>query len=174
MLLNITNKYRHTHKAKPVLMKWIYTGVIRPKLTYACLIWGNKINTKILRQKLNSLNRLACLLTTNLTRITPQMSLEIILNIEPLEIHIKKLGLIAYKRLESKLDKVSWCTDTNIVCMIQVALAVMPMERTANWAKGRGPKGPVFPTPRDECPCHACQQDTHTYVLSTGNFNMGS
>ena len=36
------------------------------------------------------------------------MSLDIILNIEPLDIHIKKLGLIAYKRLESKLDKVTW------------------------------------------------------------------
>ena len=33
MLLNITNKYRHTSKAKPILMKWIYTGVKRPKLT---------------------------------------------------------------------------------------------------------------------------------------------
>ena len=39
------------------------------------------------------------------------MSLEIILNIEPINIHIKKLGLITYKRLESKLDKVTWCTD---------------------------------------------------------------
>ena len=38
------------------------------------------------------------------------MSLEIILNIEPLDIHIKKLGLITYKRLENKLDKVTWCT----------------------------------------------------------------
>ena len=92
-------------------MKWIYTGVIRPKLTYACLTWGNKISTKILQQKLNSLNRLACLLTANLTRTTPQMSLEIILNIEPLDIHIKKLGLTTYKRLENKLDKVTWCTD---------------------------------------------------------------
>ena len=35
------------------------------------------------------------------------------LNIEPLEIHIKKLGLITYKRLENKLDKVSWCTNTS-------------------------------------------------------------
>ena len=40
------------------------------------------------------------------------MSLEIILNIEPQDIHIKKLGLITYKRLENKLDKVTWCTDT--------------------------------------------------------------
>ena len=39
------------------------------------------------------------------------MSLEIILNIKLLDIHIKKLGLIAYKRLESKLDKVTWRTD---------------------------------------------------------------
>ena len=99
MLLNITNKYRQRHKAKPKLMKWIYTGVIRPKLTNASLTWGNNINTKILHQKLNSLNRLACLLTTNLTRTTPQMSLEIILNIEPLDIYIKKLGLITYLSL---------------------------------------------------------------------------
>ena len=60
-------------------------------------------NTKLIHQKLNSL-RLACLLTANLTRTTPQMSLEIILNIEPLDIHIKKLELTTYKRLESKLD----------------------------------------------------------------------
>ena len=39
------------------------------------------------------------------------MSLEIILNIEPLDIHIKKLGLTTYKRLQDKLDKISWCTD---------------------------------------------------------------
>ena len=33
------------------------------------------------------------------------MSLEIILNIEPLDIHIKKLVLTAYKCLEHKLDQ---------------------------------------------------------------------
>ena len=32
--------------------------------------------------------------------------------------------------------------------MIQVALAVMSMEWTANWAKGRGPIRPIFPTPQ--------------------------
>ena len=97
MLLNITNKYKHTSKAKPKLMRWIYTGVIRPKLPYACMIWGYKINTKLMLQKSNGLNRLACLLITNLTKTIPQMSLEIILNIESIDIHIKKIGLKAYK-----------------------------------------------------------------------------
>ena len=95
MLQNISNKYWHTSKAKPKLMKWTCAGVIRPKLTYASLIWGHKIDTTLLTQKLNSLNRLAGLLTANLTRTTLQMSLEIILNIEPLDMDIKKLGLTA-------------------------------------------------------------------------------
>ena len=30
--------------------------------------------------------------------------------------------------------------------MLKVAHAVMPMERTADWAKGRGPRRPIFPT----------------------------
>ena len=71
-------------------MKWIYTGVIRPKFTYACMIWGNRVDTKIIKQKMN---RLACHLITNLARSTPQMDLEIILHIEPLDIHIKKWDL---------------------------------------------------------------------------------
>ena len=39
------------------------------------------------------------------------MSLEIILHLEPIEIHIRRVGLIAYKRLENKLEKVTWCTN---------------------------------------------------------------
>ena len=39
------------------------------------------------------------------------MSLEIILHVEPLDIHIKRTGLTTYKRLENKLDTVTWCTD---------------------------------------------------------------
>ena len=110
LLLNITNKYRHTSKAKPTLMKWIYTGVIRPKLTYGGLIWGPDIKTNIIKSKLNSLNRMACLLTANVSRTT-QMSLENTLHrywADGYTRHIRRVGLTAYKWLEHKLDKVLW------------------------------------------------------------------
>ena len=43
LLINITNKYKHTTTANTILMKWTYTGVIRPKLTYGCMIWEPSI-----------------------------------------------------------------------------------------------------------------------------------
>ena len=32
------------------------------------------------------------------------------------------------------------------VCVLKVALAVVSMERTADWVKGRGPQRAMFPT----------------------------
>ena len=44
----------------PHLMRWAYTGIVRPKLTYGCHIWSHKVN-KTLGDKLTRLNRLACI-----------------------------------------------------------------------------------------------------------------
>ena len=105
LLLNITLKYKHTHRAKPKLMKWIYTVVIRPKLTYGSLI------CKMVLQNLNKLNRLACLMIAQVPRSTPQMNLEILLDIEPLDLHIKKVGLTSYMRRQTQLDACTWYTE---------------------------------------------------------------
>ena len=95
-------------------MKWIYTGVIRPKLTYGSLKWGHATKAKITLQKLNKLNRLACLLIAQVPKSTPQMNLEILLDIEPLDIHIKKTVLSAFIRLKSQLDACTWYTEIGI------------------------------------------------------------
>ena len=36
---------------KPRRAKWLVTGIIRPKLTYASLIWGHSINKKWILEK---------------------------------------------------------------------------------------------------------------------------
>ena len=88
---------------KPKLIKWAYEGIIRPKLTYACLVWGHEIRTKAAKLKLRSLDRLAVKSMTTIARSTPQASLELIVGLLPLELHIQKLGLAAKCRLQDIL-----------------------------------------------------------------------
>ena len=72
---------RGMHAPKPKLSKWAYTGVVRPKLLYACMTWGNSINTIY---QLKKLNRLAARSTTTITRNTPQASVEIMIDLVPI------------------------------------------------------------------------------------------
>ena len=45
LMIMLNSNLRGMHAPKPKLSKWAYTGVVRPKLLYACMTWGNAINT---------------------------------------------------------------------------------------------------------------------------------
>ena len=45
LMVMLNSNLRGMHAPKPKLSKWAYTGVVRPKLLYACMTWGNSINT---------------------------------------------------------------------------------------------------------------------------------
>ena len=47
---------------KPSMMKWIYTSMIRPIMSYACVSWIGGLNKKYLVRKLTKVQRLACLI----------------------------------------------------------------------------------------------------------------
>ena len=61
-------KTRTIHGPKPNLMKWLFTGIIRPKLVYGAMIWGKAIYKKEYKKQLNSLNRIACTSATVIGR----------------------------------------------------------------------------------------------------------
>ena len=44
-MVMLNSNLRGMQAPKPKLSKWAYTGVVRPKLLYACMTWGNAINT---------------------------------------------------------------------------------------------------------------------------------
>ena len=46
LLRTITQKTSSYYGPKPKLMRWVYTGIIRPKLTYGALVWAHNISTK--------------------------------------------------------------------------------------------------------------------------------
>jgi hypothetical protein len=95
---------------KPKLVKWAYTGVIRPKLTYACMNWCNSIVHEYQKVELRKLDRLACRAAATIGRTTPQAALNLILDITPLHLHIQELALSAYARLGPVLG-VPWQTE---------------------------------------------------------------
>ena len=70
---------------KPSIMKWIYTAVIRPIMSYACVSWAGGLNKKYLVRKLTKVQRLACLMISSAFPGTPTGALEILLNITPIE-----------------------------------------------------------------------------------------
>ena len=70
---------------KPSMMKWIYTAMIRPIMSYACMSWAGGLNKKYLERKLTKVQRLACLIISSAFPGTPTGALEILLNITPIE-----------------------------------------------------------------------------------------
>ena len=74
-------------------LKWAYTGVVRPKLLYACMTWGNAINTLQQTKKLKALDRLAVRSTTTITKTTPQASVEVMIDLLPIELMVQKVGI---------------------------------------------------------------------------------
>ena len=69
------------------------------------MTWGNSINTIQQLKKLKTLDRLAVRSTTTITRNTPQASMEIMIDLMPIELMIQKMGISAYIRLRKQLEK---------------------------------------------------------------------
>ena len=85
---------------KPKLLKWAYTGLVRPVMSYASMIWGHRVEADDIEEELRKLNRAALLSICRVPRSTPTRALEIILDIFPLHIFIIRTGLAAFQRLK--------------------------------------------------------------------------
>ena len=84
---------------KPQICYWIYVTVIRPQIAYGALIWWLKATQSTVATKLVSLQRLACLCITGAFRSTPTVTLEVLLDLPPLEIFLKAEARVTAYRL---------------------------------------------------------------------------
>lgn len=66
---------------RPNMVHWIYSAIVRPKITYASLIWWPKTNEVTAQKKLGKLQRLACISMTGAMKSTPSVALDALLNI---------------------------------------------------------------------------------------------
>ena len=83
----------------PKKIKYLYTGIIRPAITYGSLIWHRAVETNVAKDKLKRLNRLAMLTMAHVRKATPTDSLEVIYDLPPLDLMIKEMAAKAFVRL---------------------------------------------------------------------------
>ena len=81
---------------RPKLVKWIFTAVVKPRITYAALVWAHRILTISKKQRLGQINRLAAMTLTPTRKNAPTSALEIIHDLIPLELALQKTALNAY------------------------------------------------------------------------------
>ena len=67
------------------------------------MTWGNSINTQKQTQALETLDRLATKARTAITKTTQQASIELIIDLIPIELMIQETGISAYLRLKEQL-----------------------------------------------------------------------
>ena len=84
---------------KPKVCKWMYTGLVRPILTYAGIIWLKAIRQPSKLAKIRKVQRKACLSITNAMLSTPTASMEIMADILPIDIYVEKTALNSFLRM---------------------------------------------------------------------------
>ena len=85
---------------KPKQMTWLYESIVRPILTYGSIVWASSLDRSYIIKLLEKVQRTACMMITGAMKSTPTAGLECILNITPIQIHIKKEALASYVRLQ--------------------------------------------------------------------------
>jgi len=61
----------------------MYTAIIRRTITYAAVLWWSRVEQKVASNKLDHIQRLACLHITGAVRTTSALALEIIVGLRP-------------------------------------------------------------------------------------------
>ncbi len=95
----------------PSMSKWIYTGIVRPALTYGAVVWSRVCDEPSVIRDLTRLNRLALITLGHFRRGTPTAGLEIITYTPPLPIWIKAEALSAFQRVRRLCSDLTPLTD---------------------------------------------------------------
>ena len=84
---------------KPRINRWIYQTLVRPVLTYGCLVWIRSTNITSHMNHVEKVQRRANVSTLNALHTTPSDGMEVMLNMEPIHIFIQAQALNTYRRL---------------------------------------------------------------------------
>ena len=101
-LLKLKNAMGKLWGAPPKLTRWLYTGIVRPALTYGALVWHGACRDAYIIRELRKLNRLALMSLGHFRHSTPTAGLEVINHVMPLDLWINYEAISGYVRTQGK------------------------------------------------------------------------
>jgi ribonuclease HI len=111
-----------TWGVKPNIMRWIYTQVIIPRITYGSIVWWHRTSIEKFKLKLTKIQRLAALTITGAMKSAPTSALETILGLPPLHLVMEAKAKSCAIRLASTEMWGSWNQTTNHCILTQFLL----------------------------------------------------
>ena len=122
-LMHAKSALAHRWGPKPRYMMWLWTAVLRPRITYGSFVWAKAAERSNIKAKLRSLQGHAMRMISPVRQRTPVRSMELIYMLEPLHLHIKYLALTTVIRINAE---VRWQTDLKTKGHIEYARNNLP------------------------------------------------
>ena len=98
LLLKVRNCMGRYWGHRPALSSWLFRCIVRPVLTFGCMVWVKCTSQETFKKKFQSLNRLSLTSLGFVRYSTPTAGLEVITHTMPLWLHIQKEAAAAYLR----------------------------------------------------------------------------
>ena len=92
LLLALLNAVSQNWGPSPRLSRWIYSGIVRPMITYCSVVWYHKAAAN--RDGLAQLDQLALFSITRQQRSAPTRGLAVALGVVPLDLHLRRASIL--------------------------------------------------------------------------------
>lgn len=83
----------------PKVVHWLYVTIVRPIITYGCLVWWPALEKSCQLQLLSKVQRTATLCISGARRSAPRVALDVIFDLTPLDIFVRRCAARSALRL---------------------------------------------------------------------------
>ena len=98
-LMSIRNGIGSTWGPPPHINLWLYTGVVRPAITYGTVVWAHSTKSASMQRVLQRVQRLGLIMIAPMRQSTPTAGLELLTGVPPLDLQIQEIAIQTSTRL---------------------------------------------------------------------------